>query len=71
MFRNSDPSTWEQQVLAPPKDLIATKELEFELGNLQPATEYKIRITIVMRDLDNSPASQILFVKTPPAGRKE
>ncbi|XP_073999447.1 stranded at second transmembrane protein isoform X2 [Rhodnius prolixus] len=65
--KNSDPSTWEQQVLAPPKDLIATKELEFELGNLQPATEYKIRITIVMRDLDNSPASQILFVKTPPA----
>lgn len=67
--KNSDPATWEQQVLAPPDDLIATPELEFKLENLQPDTEYKIKITVVMRDLQNSPASQILTVKTPPTSQ--
>uniref|UniRef100_A0A1B6KX52 Fibronectin type-III domain-containing protein n=1 Tax=Graphocephala atropunctata TaxID=36148 RepID=A0A1B6KX52_9HEMI len=64
--QNSDPATWEQQVLAPPEDLIATPELEFELGSLQPDTTYKIKIYIVMRDLQNSPVSNILTVKTLP-----
>ncbi|XP_054261648.1 putative epidermal cell surface receptor isoform X2 [Macrosteles quadrilineatus] len=64
--KNSDPSTWEQQVLAPPDDLIATPELEFELGNLEPNTTYKIKISIVLRDLQNSPVSDILTVKTLP-----
>lgn len=68
IHRNSDPATWEQKVLAPPDDLIATPELEFNLEPLQPDTEYKIKITVVMRDLQNSPASQILTVRTPPAG---
>nr|XP_014276845.2 putative epidermal cell surface receptor isoform X1 [Halyomorpha halys] len=65
--KNSDPDTWEQQVLAPPDDIIATPELEFKLEGLTPNTEYKIKITVVMRDLDNSPVSQILTVKTLPA----
>ncbi|XP_014239871.1 putative epidermal cell surface receptor isoform X2 [Cimex lectularius] len=64
---NSDPSTWEQKVFAPANDLIATSELQFELDDLQPDTEYKIKITVVMRDIENSPASKILVVKTPPA----
>ncbi|XP_075222486.1 stranded at second transmembrane protein isoform X2 [Lycorma delicatula] len=64
--QNSDPSTWEQQVLAPEDDLIATPELEFQLGGLQPDTSYKIKIAVVLRDLQNSPASKILTVKTPP-----
>ncbi|XP_039282715.1 putative epidermal cell surface receptor isoform X5 [Nilaparvata lugens] len=63
--QNSDPATWEQQVLAPPNDLIATPELEFSLGNLQPDTSYKIKISVILRDLENSPASKILTVKTP------
>ncbi|KAK9497345.1 hypothetical protein O3M35_004679 [Rhynocoris fuscipes] len=65
--KNNDPSTWEQQVFAPPNDLIATRELEFELGNLKPATYYRIRVSVVMRDIDNSPASDILIVKTLPS----
>ncbi|KAL1129700.1 hypothetical protein AAG570_012644 [Ranatra chinensis] len=66
--KNSDPSTWEQQDLAPPNDLIATSQLEFELGNLKPNTEYKIKVSVVMRGLHNSPASEILTVKTPGPG---
>ncbi|PSN34747.1 hypothetical protein C0J52_21325 [Blattella germanica] len=64
---NSDPASWNQQVLAPPGDLIATPQLEFELGELQPDTEYKIKITVILRDLHNSPTSKILTVHTPPA----
>lgn len=66
--RNNDPSSWSQQVLAPPGDMIATPELEFELKGLEPDTEYRIKITIVMRDLANSPTSPILAVRTLPAG---
>lgn len=65
--QNSDPSTWNQQVLAPPGDLIATPQLEFELGDLIPDTQYKIKVTVILRDLHNSPTSKILSVRTPPA----
>uniref|UniRef100_A0A8D8RZF6 Epidermal cell surface receptor n=2 Tax=Cacopsylla melanoneura TaxID=428564 RepID=A0A8D8RZF6_9HEMI len=64
---NNEPSSWEQQVLAPPGDLIATPELEFELGGLEPDTFYKIKISVVLRDIQNVPSSQVLSVKTPPA----
>ncbi|KAI5740557.1 hypothetical protein M8J76_005037 [Diaphorina citri] len=64
---NNEPTSWEQQVLAPPGDLIATPELEFELGGLEPDTFYKIKISVVLRDIQNVPSSQILSVKTPPA----
>lgn len=69
IFRNNEPSTWEQQILAPPNDLIATKELEFELGGLQPNTSYKIKISVMMHDIDNAPTSSILTVKTLPPGK--
>ncbi|XP_023718167.1 putative epidermal cell surface receptor isoform X3 [Cryptotermes secundus] len=65
--QNSDPSSWNQQELAPPGDLIATPQLEFELGDLTPDTEYKMKITVILRDLHNSPTSKILSVHTPPA----
>ncbi|CAH1181924.1 unnamed protein product [Phyllotreta striolata] len=62
---DDDLDSWMLQVFAPPNDLIATPSLEFDLQDLQPNTEYKIKITITLRDIHTTHSSRIYKIKTP------
>ncbi|XP_074036892.1 stranded at second isoform X3 [Leptinotarsa decemlineata] len=62
---DADLDSWMLQVFAPPNDLIATRSLEFDLQDLESDTEYKIKITITLRDIHTTHSSRIYKIKTP------
>lgn len=64
--KDNNTANWDSQVFAPPGDIIETTQLEFELPNLEPDTEYQIKIYLKLFHLDSRPSSKIYKVRTPP-----
>uniref|UniRef100_A0A1B0G695 Fibronectin type-III domain-containing protein n=1 Tax=Glossina morsitans morsitans TaxID=37546 RepID=A0A1B0G695_GLOMM len=51
---SNDTTKWEQQIFAPPEDLIATSQMEFDQS----------KITLLLRDLNSQPTSLVYAVRT-------
>ena len=66
----TDPDQWERQVFQQAEDLIDNSHLQLFLAGLEPDSDYHIKIQVIMRDIQNAPASDILIVRTPPRGNE-
>ncbi|XP_022914000.2 putative epidermal cell surface receptor isoform X2 [Onthophagus taurus] len=63
--RSKNVNEWKSETFAPPNDILATSQLEFELSELIPDQSYQIKVSVTFNDVHNVLTSKIYQIKTP------
>jgi hypothetical protein len=69
-YSNLDPNMWRVQDFATNNNLLASQQLEFQLGNLEPDTLYHVQAAVVSQQLSYERKSRVHNVRTMPLQEK-